>query len=131
MSANFRYDWYCYTNDDDDDDEQEIDGAMEIVDNQTIPSNQKVADLLGVDEFTEWSDIYLKHKPAFSIGSRKKKFFLWNATHDKLRVEVRYSAQTQNEVRHEKGVDVDVGAALDGGNLKVGRQHNAEYEYFK
>ena len=101
MSANFRYDWYCYTNDDDDDDEQEIDGAMEEVDNQRIPSNQKVADLLGVDEFTEWSDIYLKHKPAFPIGgfSRKKKFFLWNATHEKLRVEVKYSAQTQNKVR--------------------------------
>ena len=29
---------------------------------------------------------------------------------------------------HEKGFNIDVGAALDGGNLKVGRQHNAEYE---
>ena len=99
MSAKFRYDWYCYVNDYDDDDEQEIDGAMEVIDNQRIPSNQKVADLLGVDEFTEWSDVYLKHKSAFSIGSRKKKFFLWNATHEKLRVEVKYSAERQREVR--------------------------------
>ena len=101
LSDKFSYDWYCYINEDDDDDEQIIEGAMEEIDDQQIPSNQKVADLLGVDKFTEWSDIYLKHKPAFSIGgfSRKKpKFSLWNATHEKLKIEVRYSAESQREV---------------------------------
>ena len=90
----FTYDWFCCI---DEGIEQEIVGAN---DEQNVPSNQKVVDGLGVDKFTERSTIYLKHREALSFGfSRKKKFALWNATHDKLRIEVRYSAESQRKAK--------------------------------
>ena len=72
---------------------------MEGIGDQAMPSNQNVAELLGVDKFTEWSEIFLKHRPALGFPCRKKKFSLWNATHEKLKVEVRYSAECQREVK--------------------------------
>ena len=101
LSDNFSYDWFCYVNENDDYDEQKIEGANEMIGDQLIPSNQKVAELLGIDEFTKESDIYLKHRQAYSIGftHQKKKFSLWNATHEKLSIEVRYSAECQREVK--------------------------------
>ena len=30
--------------------------------------------------------------------------------------------------RHEKGSNFGIGAAVDGGNFNVGKQHNAKYE---
>ena len=97
MADEFTYDWYHII---DGDFDQEIDGAMEEINDIPIPSSQKVAELLGGDENTEWPTIYLRHRRAVGVGfSKTKKFALWNATNEKLKFNVKYSFVDQIEAK--------------------------------
>ena len=108
--------------------------------------SMKIADLLWVQDFSEWYTIAVRHKTArgkspstsskasFLVQSMfdsvKKKFTLMNATHEKLFFEVRYAAESQRVKREAKarnfGVGISVGEA--GGNFDVGYQSDVKKE---